>query len=297
MKILGLLIILNTLVLTGWWVSTDHPYKSWVVAICIIALFVGTFMILQDRAIEVSFKGVGTIKAAAQQAMTDATVIADIKNRVESQGATVDLVAKSAKEAKKLVGELEEKSESTDKNLSELNKTMTKASVALEKIEQITDIATTILAAQNENWEAFDQLAKWVEDKSFPLRDTAANAYLKVRLSYVERTTDPGYLKINWVEGVDPNSLPLSRLVQNYSKLNSVYHPHFVNVVWGRSDIPKKDRMAFLIQVLTDSNSICARHFAGKYFVAAAGDADLKWKPFEIEPLLNWWKAHNNKIE
>jgi hypothetical protein len=297
MKIIGLLVILNAFVLTGWWVSTEHPYKSWAVTACIIALFIGMFMILQDRAIEISLKGVGTIKAAAEQASTDASAIANIKTRIEAQGATIDLVAQSAKDAKELVSELEEKTQSTDTKLSALDKTMDQANSTLKEMERTTDFATTLLAAQNDNWESFAQLATWSNDKSFPLWETAANAYVKVRLSYAERITEPGFLNIDWSPGIDPKTLPLATLTQTYDKLIPIYHAHLVNVVWGRSDFSKKERMQFLVKILTDSNSLCARHFAAKHFVAAAGDADLKWQPFQIQPLLDWWKTHEREIK
>ena len=88
MRIVGILIIIIALLVTAWWVCSDHAHKEWAVTICIIALFAGVFLTLQDRAIEVSFKWVGKIKAAARQATTDASDIACVKERVEAQSAS-----------------------------------------------------------------------------------------------------------------------------------------------------------------------------------------------------------------
>ena len=96
MKIIGFLIIINALVITCWRVSLDHAHKSWVITVCLLALFSGAFMILQDRAIELTFKGVGTIKAAQEQASVDAATVAHLKERVEVRDATVDLIAREA---------------------------------------------------------------------------------------------------------------------------------------------------------------------------------------------------------
>jgi len=295
MKIIGFVIILNALVLTGWWVATDHPYKTWVITACIIALFAGTFLILQDRAIEITLKGVGTIKAAAEQATTDATAIASLKERVEAQSATVDLVAKSANDARQLVDELDEKSKITDKKLDRVDQATTDAHEAIQDMKRATGFATTLLAAQNDNWNAFYQLRKWSNDKAFPLHEVAGNAYVKIRVSY--SPIDPGYLNINWSPDIDPSKVALSDFEKTYSALNPIYHAHLVHVVWGRSDISKKERMSFLIQVLKTSNSLTAKHYAAKFFVGATGDKDLKWEPFNMDALHNWWKHHGDEIK
>ena len=60
--------------------------------------------------------------------------------------------------------------------------------------------------------------------------------------------------------------------------------------------IDKKDKMAFYINVLRNDDSLGATFLAGKYFVQAASDADLKWRPFSTKPLLDWWAANHNFI-
>lgn len=96
MKILGILIIINSLVVTCYWVGGDHQHKGWVMFICFLAVFVGMFFTLHDRAIEIIFPKIGSIKAAAEQVTADAKEVSDIKKRIEAQSATVDLIAKEA---------------------------------------------------------------------------------------------------------------------------------------------------------------------------------------------------------
>lgn len=96
MKLLGLLLILNSLVLTGYWVIGDHPHKGWAMTICVVAIIVGVAFTFHERALEITFGGIGTIKAAAKQAAIDATTVSELKDRVEAQSATVDLIAKDA---------------------------------------------------------------------------------------------------------------------------------------------------------------------------------------------------------
>lgn len=233
-------------------------------------------------------KALNTATAAANE-------IADIKNKVEAQSATVNLVAKSAEEAKKLVGELELKNEVIDERLSELGKTTDKAGEALKEMERVTGFATTLLAAQNDSWRAYDQLVKWSNDKDFPLREMATNALVKIRLSHAAFSW--GYLHIIWPDRVDPSKRPLAYFRKALSENDSILHAHLVHVVWDRSDIPKIERMQFLIDVLETSNSLNAKNHAGKLFVEAAGDEDLKWIPFDTDALLAWWKTHKNDIE
>ena len=296
MKVIGFVIILIALFFIGWWVLTDHQHKQWALTLCIMAIFTGIFMILQDRAIEISLKGIGTIKAAAQQAATDAEAIANLKKRVETQSATVDLVAKSANDASELVNKLQEKSEITDNKLTQLDDATQDALNALQGMERATDFATTLLAAQNDNWIAFDQLRKWADDKTFPLSEIAGNAYVKIRVSYGS-VIEPGYLNINWSPGIDPSKLSQVEFTKSYLKLSPIYHAHLVHVVCGRTDIPKKERMTFLVHVLKSSNSLTAKEYAAKFFVQAAGDINLKWQPFNLVVLLNWWEKHKDEIK
>jgi hypothetical protein len=296
MKVIGFFIVLNAIGLTAWWVGSDHAHKGWVVTVCFIALFFGIFMILQDKAVELTIKGIGTIKAAEKQVTADANTISDLKKRVESQSATVDLVAKSAEEARKLVDELTEKSQETDKKLGKLNEAAVNAQKALKEIDKTTEFATVLLAAQSDDWKSFVQLRKWGEDNSFPLQEMAANACIQIINSY-SGPFRHGYLDYRWPPGVDYRKLSLQEFMNYYKSLNPIFHTHIVNKVWNRGDIPKKERMAFLIEVIKTSNSMTARDYAGEFFVEATGDKNLKWKTFQIEPLLRWWEEHGESIQ
>ena len=103
MKNVGFLIILNALIVTAWWVCTDHQYKTWAITIGLLTMFAGIFLMVQERAIEVTIERVGTIKAAAQQATEDAEEINELKKRIQSQSATIDLIAESSAKAQKLI--------------------------------------------------------------------------------------------------------------------------------------------------------------------------------------------------
>src|SRR3990172_9894790 len=120
MKIVGMLLILNALVLMAWWICTDHPHKAWAIVAGLVAIFAGVYFTVQDRAIEITIEKVGTIKAAAEQATLDAQFVADLRKRIESQSATVDLVAESAAKAHKLIEDLSQKNKTVEGKIDEL---------------------------------------------------------------------------------------------------------------------------------------------------------------------------------
>lgn len=264
--LLGILIIINTLVVTAWWVLGEHPYKGWSMFICGIAIFAGAILIFQgqNRPMELSNKWLGTIKAASEQATADAGVIANIKKRIEAQSATVDLVAKSAAEAQ----------------------------VKLKELTTITEFSKVLAAAQNDDRRAFDKLASYVDDTSFPMRKEAANVYVSIRANH-GGPIEPGYMNVTWPKGVDPNKLSITDLKDIYMSSDSMYHADLVNYVQTRKDIPKKDRMELFIEVLRDDESLNATSYAGKFFAKEAG---IEWRPFVIKPLLDWWEQNKDKI-
>lgn len=121
MKLIGILLLLNSLAMSSWWITTHGTHKGAVMTLSSFAVFAGIALILSDRITEFSVTGVGTIKAAAEQAQTDAKEIAHIRKRVEAQAATMDLVAKESAEAKKLLADLTRQNEVAEEKLKELS--------------------------------------------------------------------------------------------------------------------------------------------------------------------------------
>src|SRR5438874_12008634 len=105
MKVLGLLVIVNALILSASWMVGDNANKVGnatkvgVVSVTLIAVFVGIFLIVSERSTEVSVQGVGSIKAAAAAVKEDSKDVAEIKKRVENQSASIDMVAAKATQA------------------------------------------------------------------------------------------------------------------------------------------------------------------------------------------------------
>lgn len=295
MKLLGLLMIINSLILTGFWLIGENTHKGWVVTICIIFIFVGMFFILQDRAIEISLKGIGTIKAAAKQATVDAELIDSIKQRIEAQRSTIDLVAKSADEAKALSTEARQLTKDVSEKNEQLDDLYNQAQKKQKELEEITEISRLVIAVENDSRQAFNKLKQTLDSNS-KFRELTINAIIKARTAY--RVIEPGYVIIDWDKlGLDPKKLNIEQFRQVYSKASVAYHSNIVNLIKESGIIPNKEKMKFFVNVLKDDDSLMATFYAGKFFSELTQDKNLVWEPYNIDPLLKWWDANNDKVQ
>ena len=295
MKLLGILIILNSLTLTVYWIIGEHSHKGWIITIGIVSIIVGISFTLHERALEITFKGIGSIKASAQQAEIDAKTVSELKDRVEAQSATVDLVAQNAAEARKITVEVAERNKEMEKKVIELSKLISKASDKLQELENITEFSKVAIAAQNDDRYAFDKLISWVGDNTFEFWELAANAAIKIRAEY-NGPIEPGNQRIKWAESIDPLKLSVEQLRTEYKKSLPLYHTDFVKHTEKNTVIPKKEKMQFFIDILKEDASLTATYYAGKYFIKEANDPELKWAPFWTNPLLDWWEQNKNEF-
>lgn len=293
MELLGLLVLLASLVTAAWWVATGKPNRGFMVMVALAGIFVGIFLLVQDRVLEITIKGIGTIKAAAEQAVLDAKQVAEIRQRIEAQSATVDLVAKQAADAKRLSEALSTKSELANQKLKNIDDILKKASAALSELQVISEFTTTVILAQNDDRDAFDQLKLWAKDKSYPLSGRAKQAWVKILELH-----DPGMYSsrftIPWREGLDPSKLTLDDLRKTYKSTPPLLKPALLEYIWNRQDVSKAERMAFLAEVIRGEKSLKALEYAGRYF---AQGANLKLRPLAIEKFLAWWEENKNKVQ
>jgi len=134
MKLLGILFVVNALAV-AFWFSVNATANKWIMFVCLAGIFAGIFLIVSERATEISITGLGTIKAAVEQATVDAKQVAEIRTRIEAQSATIDMVAKEAKDAKAISEDLKEKNKEAEEKLKTLNETLQKASSSLNDVE------------------------------------------------------------------------------------------------------------------------------------------------------------------
>lgn len=288
-ELIGLALIIATIGFTLYWVTSNRPHKAWVVSVCVIAIFSGCFLFLYRRVFEVTVKGVGTIKAAVEQVSLDAAEVSKLRVRVEAQSSTVDLVASSAEEAKKLSKEMSEKVRVAESRLSVIDATVTEAHKTLAKLDQLVDFSCTLLAAQNDGRRAFDRLLMLSKDTSFPYHEEANRAYVAIYAKHA------GTLFLNWSnpwspEGVNLSTLELQGLKKIYTTYPIQFKPALIEYIRKRSDIQRKDRLQFLIDVISNDEGLTAVSYAGWNLNNEVG---LGWNTMAIDSFTSWWREHS----
>lgn len=292
MKLIGVLLIFNALVLTAWSVHAGTASKL-LITVCLIAVFAGLALTFQDRITELTIKGVGTIRAATTQAEAKLEEIETIRKRVESQSATIDLVAKDAKEARQLTEEIKTKSEEVEKKVQAMDTAVETAKVKNKELSEVLEFTQTIVAAQTDDRKAFDKLKEWSESKSFPFATAAGQAWAKVLDDHSQGFYQTGYT-VPWNEGVDPAKFDLAVLKKEYSLATDALKVPLIEYIWKRQDFSKKQRLEFMVHVLKTDSSLRAVEYAGRYFTQGT---DLKIKPLAIDYLLQWWTEHAQNIK
>ncbi len=166
----------------------------------------------------------------------------------------------------------------------------TKESAQQNRISAFTQ---TVIAAQNDDRQAFDQLEIWARDRSFPLREKALNAFRSILDKHSPSMVRGGF-KIPWEEGIDPSKLSFDQLRQNYQAAPAWLKPGLIEDIWKRENIPKKQRMEFLVEVVKRDSSLTAVEYAGRY-LSSALDAGVK--PLAIKQLLQAWIEKKSSIK
>lgn len=270
---------------------------SIVMVIIAVAQLIGAFKENVDAS-----KAKGTAEAAAKdvkavlaQVKSDADEIKRLKHTVEKQGAMVESVAKEASKVKNLTEELSRKNLEMESELKTLALTTMKTVEILEHSQLINHFMMIVTEAQNDDRVAYDKLLKWSEDKSFRLNSQAWQAWMGVTSKH-----NPVAYRINrtvrWKEGVDPSKLSLLDLKRNYQAQGvlSFTKPAFIEYVWKREDIPKKDRMEFLVDIIRNDKSLTAVEYAGRFFSQGAG---IKLHPLAVKDVLKWWEQNKERLE
>jgi len=294
MKLIGILIILNSIVASAWWITTHGTYKGSVLTLCSLAVFAGLALILYDRITELSVNGVGTIKTAVEQASSDANVVSELKTRVEGQSATVDLVAKEAAEAKQLVTDLSLKNSKAEEKLSQLDKAINDGNLAVKELQIYILFNRVVLAAKNDSRQAYDQLWAWSADSSYLLQKDATQTIQTIVDQHDPKMTISN-TSISLNDGKNLSTLSLSDLRTAMLSAPPNIRRCVVEFVWKkRTDKSKKDRLEFLVEVIRSDESLLVVEYAGRYFEEGTGD---KFKPLAIEQHLEWWKENKDTIK
>jgi len=217
----------------------------------------------------------------------------DVAGQLKESQALVDRVAQEVGKAKAISEEVADKNQRAEAKLKVLDSVIGKTTSTLAQLERATEFVMTVVAAQTDDRKAFDRLGIWSKDKTHPFSERAQQAWNTIRdthsmLLLIDGRTFP------WAEGVDPSKLPLSGLKSIYQTLPAWLKPALLEYIWKREDIPKIERLDFLMVVVEQDESLMAVEYAGR--CVGYGTGGVKIKSLSVEFLSNWWKEHRNEF-
>jgi len=189
--------------------------------------------------------------------------------------------------------DLSNKNSKAEEKLSELDKAIVKGNNAVQELQLYTHFNSTVLAAQNDDRQAYDQLFAWTAEKTFPYKKAASEAVQAVMEQY-----DPAIYKnfsLTWDEGVDPHKLSLPELWQAYKSAPADTRVGLLEFVWTkRTDLSRRHRLQFLVDVLRSDESLKVVEYAGRYFSQGTKDS---FKPIAISQHIEWWNKNKDTIK
>lgn len=246
LQLVGLLIIVNTLICSAW---SLHQGKPSAVGIYLIAfsLAAGLALTFHERAIEISFGKYASLKAAAQQATTDAQEIAKIRERVEAQAATLDLVAKSSAEAKTLLEKLRAANAEADEKLSLLQE---KTASIIRLPDGRTKIGTIITGLPSELQNQFDAAIQSYKAQDFK----SAYAQIQKTLNTYEKSKEQEEGITMTTSGLNPDAAPL--IYSLTAELAQRNNDHANALKWAQKAVdtkPTPESKALLVTTLINA--------------------------------------------
>ena len=257
---IGIILIVTSIVIAIYWLATGKRNKPLFRFVCVFTAIMGFLLVLKDKLVEVTFKDVISIKTSAAKASADAEVIAKVKQQVENQRATIDLVATEAQKAKNISEDASNKVMLAEQKLITLDDAIQKANEALGKLNAATEFSLLIAKAQNDDRDAFIQLIKISMTNNSPYAQSAKNIVNSILHETETQTViEDNAVTIHWdIYGIDPDKDTLQKLTDFYSA-----HPdsvlirfNVVKQIFNASRFSERERFDFVAKVMQTDKSL-----------------------------------------
>ncbi|MFT9063310.1 MAG: hypothetical protein ABF430_05845 [Acetobacter persici] len=258
-----------------------------------LAIFAGIALGIEDRITKV-VSPFGQLTAATEKATADAQAISQLKERVENQSATVDLVATQAAKAKDISQAATTQVTKAQQEIEMLNKVTSEAAVTLKSLKEEEEFRGLVIAAENDDRASYDRLAKISLDKESRFSTAAMDAYRTITGAHSSAIYNSGF-KNYWRQGIDPSKFSFIELQKIYHMAPAQIRPPLLEYIWERSDIPKLSRMDFMIDVIKTDSSLTAAEYASRYFLAG-GNLTQKMNLMAFDSLYEWWAQHRGEF-
>jgi hypothetical protein len=172
----------------------------------------------------------------------------------------------------------------------ELLVTMADAKKGVDRLEEVTAFAVTVVLADHDDRAAYERLKRWPLDPAAKDQDAAITALrsIQARYSLPERAWTP----VSWEtipDGTNRYSWHMDRIAAIWNTLPAFWAKDFVNFAWSCTNITQEQRMSFARNAcLKDSrNSLQAAHTAAGKLAGALG-ADYN-PPFDYSDIERKW--------
>lgn len=175
---------------------------------------------------------------------------------------------------------------------NKVNKLEEESQLNIVKLNNINDFTMTVLAAQNDDRLAFDKLQSWMINKEYEFQKLAQNAWIQTIEDHNPAGYKSGY-KANWPDNVDPSKLTLKQISEHFKKQNKFNQLGIILYINKRSDIPKKDKIAFFVEVLNTNTSLTVVEYAGRFIIKLG---NIKFAPLAIQQITDWWEENKDSI-
>jgi hypothetical protein len=266
--LLGILVILNGLAVTAYFVSQKYSTYA-TLGFGIIACLAGVTLVVSDRLELLEFFKIGKLVTRAKE---DAGAISQLRTGMQAE----------VEAARQEIGEV--------KRLAE------EAGTAVEKLNEVQQVAMLILRAQADDLAAFQELEKRSEET------TSLTPLVKATVDQISASVCSalisGQVVENWSKyGIDPSKATLTELQYAYQAKPELGHLAIVDQIANSNKIAFPDQIECFLQLLDRETSIYAYLRMIQFLKTHSSIGD--WRFYEKgdkEKVKEWWVTNRDEI-
>lgn len=255
---------------------------------CSMLLVVAIALWNLDHITEFTSKYV-TIKTDLSAAKSDLREI----NRIKEQISIDEIAINSTSES------INKKSQDIDSRIKSLKSSIISIDDANYKLNQISKLLMTVILAFSDDRAAYMELREDWMNNNYPYREIAESAFKSAGRSVAELTFN---YPVHWSNSINPAALTMEQLktLYNYFKSSSLKIKSanledrigLMEFIESRKDLPKKEVLAFYLDVIDHDPSLKVAIYAARSFSHLAGfNGTVDLKMFD-----SWWSENQNKL-
>lgn len=292
MRVIGIFILLNTAAAATYLLVATTTESKRILMLSAVGLAIGVAFFIADRVTGVKLGGVAEIQAATSRAISGAESVEAIKKEVESHRDSISLIARDANSAHEKLGEVNSALSNANKEIGGLKDLQKEAEKKLSQLSAYSEFYDLSLGVRSDNRQAFDRILQIATSKD-DFRKTMAERTLSNLPKEVEHMNLLEY-QIDWQSAnIDPSKASLQEFIKLYNSHPPIFQTKIMDAVWGSSVIPKKDKIAFLIEIIQSTPSLRCLDFACRKLneETKVGKNFVLWESYT-----EWWNRNKDSL-